>query len=440
MVAIGPPGLSAELAAIPHIEQYAGLWSIHPPALNMLAAVASRLRGQVLAEHQALAGPRMAAAVQSAGFDRSGDTAVIHVSGTMTKYGSSLSPEGSTLLARRSIRKAVADSAVRSILLVWETPGGTVAGTEELAQDIFDAREVKRTWSYIEDLCCSAGIYAASQAERVFSNRMATIGSIGVLMAIEDWSKAYANEGVKVHLIKTGEHKGAGVVGTEVTDSHLAVWQEQVDDAFGMFRAAFRRGRGTTDAQWQEVSTGRTWIAEQALKLRLIDGIQSFDETLAAIGKRATSASAPARAAVKAGPTIFEIEAACPGIRTSEADDSLFLCRVQSAGLNVADCAAEWTKEQKARTEARREETVTKVASLVDTAIRRPVGVRSVNDAPREATGCESSDPIERWEARLAEEIEKRGSKARAVSQLVKTDPDLHQAYVAAFNARRRDR
>lgn len=433
MNSFAPIHLSPELMATPHWSQYAGLWAIEERSLNAIMLLARSLDGGSISTRAVQQQQAMAPEIAGQGYVREQDVAVIDINGTMTKYGSSLSPQGSTLLARRSIRRAVADQAVNKLLLVWETPGGTIAGLEELCDDIRQAAQAKTVWSFCEDLCASAGYFGASQASKVYGNRMATIGSIGVMMAVEDWSKAYENEGVKVHVIKTGEHKGAGVEGSEVTVPHLAAWQQNINATFDIFGSQTRKSRGLSPAEWSQVATGRTWTAPHAQSLKLIDGVQSYDETLAKLIASTKAAPTKATAPRSANHTFHAISQVCPGADFGTADDSLFLVGAQMRGLSLEAIAAEWP-EHRARVE--RSKTVATVEAVVRRSIAAP-GVAAVNDNPAASEGGpDLSDPIEAWGHALDLLQEKLGSKSKAIAQLVKDNPELHRAYIAAFNRR----
>ena len=94
----------------------------------------------------------------------------------------------STIEARRQIREAVADDEIGAILLHVDFPGGTIAGTKELADDVAAVAKQKLTHSFIEDQCASAALWVASQSAQVFANETAMIGSIGTLSVIHDLS------------------------------------------------------------------------------------------------------------------------------------------------------------------------------------------------------------------------------------------------------------
>lgn len=270
------------------MANHIGLWMIEPHWFGV--AVESYKAGTyIVPQASADAVERMdTLAVDSRG------TAVISIEGLITKGDSKFGGTNS-IRVRRAIRPAAADSDVKAIMLKIDSPGGTVAGIEELAADIKAARLQKPVFAHIDDFGASAAFWIAAMTESISANSMAEIGSIGVVSVIEDSSEAAEKEGVVVHVLSSGPFKGAGVPGTVITAEHLAVWQALVDDIHQSFVSAVATGRGMSEAAVQEIADGRMHLAPAALKMGLIDRIALFDDALAAIGDRTEQAAARSR-------------------------------------------------------------------------------------------------------------------------------------------------
>ena len=265
------------------LTDFLGLWCIEPTAAAAILAAARRidLNAHVLA---ALAKPAPVASsmdlVSTKGDKR---VAVVKATGKLMKPQSSMGGT-STLQLRRDIRAAAADPSVSGILLALDSPGGTVAGTADLAADVKAARRRKPVWAHCDDLCASAAYWVASQADQVFANSpTAMVGNVGTVAAITDTSKAADADGVKVHVFATGPLKAAGWEGTTLTDDQRAYFQALIDDNQQHFDAAVKAGRGLSAEQMKAVRTGAIFPANRAKELRLIDGIRPFEQTLAAL-------------------------------------------------------------------------------------------------------------------------------------------------------------
>lgn len=268
-----------------------GLWAIEETYLH-----------QAVSAIKAGAMPIRAADSREGGAAQYGLTpdgvAVITISGPMTK-GASKYSQANTLDLRRAVRAAARDDDVRGIFLHIDSPGGSVAGTQELADDVRAADAVKPVWAYAEDCCCSAAYWVASQARSISVNKSGEVGSIGAIALVYDTSEAAKMEGVKVHVVATGEMKGAGAPGVEVTKKHLAYFQERVDAAFSNFLGAVESGRAhaMTDKALKKVQDARVYTAGGALDLGLVDRIESADQALGRLVADLDEADAKERAA-----------------------------------------------------------------------------------------------------------------------------------------------
>ena len=120
--------------------------------------------------------------------------AVLQMTGAMQK-GRSKFGGVSTIDQRKYLRSAVADNQVRSILLVIDSPGGTVSGTQSLADEVRAADAQKPVIAHFEDLGASAAYWVGSQARRLSANRSAMVGSLGTFGVIEDSSGKAQAEG-----------------------------------------------------------------------------------------------------------------------------------------------------------------------------------------------------------------------------------------------------
>lgn len=438
------------LGSLPFIEQYFGVWAIEP---ERFSAIVSQLRGLNLSVHMQSDRPEEVKAAQSGeSFDRRGNIAVIEIRGVMMKQESSVEESTSTVEVRRKIRAAAANPDIAGILLVLDSPGGTVAGTADLANDVREAAKAKPVYAHTEDICASACMWVASQASKVYAGATSLVGSIGTYSAIADYSKAAELAGIKVHVLRAGDFKGAGEPGTEVTAEQLANWQRIVDDLNEHFLKGVAKGRAMSLDAVRKIADGRVHIAAEAQKLGLIDGVQSIDDTArqlqTAIRKgpsamsqgntvvaleQSTTQTAPVAAsqaapvvAASAPATIHELSAGCPG-----ADDA-FLCGQMKANATLCQAQSAWMVEQNKRLAAAKEE-----AAKAQSAAAPKPGVKALTGNTGDG-GQSTADPIAAWNEAVAAKVKGGMSRPRAVSAVNRENPGMRQQMVDAFNSQRR--
>lgn len=166
------------------------------------------------------------------------------------------------------LREFAADPEVRALLLDIDSPGGTVTGVPELAEEI--AAFPKPTYAFTASEACSAAYWLGSQAGEFLCTPSATVGSVGVYLAVLDSSVAFAQAGLFVDLIKAGAFKAAGFPGTSLTEDQRALLQERVDQVHGMFKAAVGQKRRYVRESALE---GQAYYGAEAARRNLVTGL-----------------------------------------------------------------------------------------------------------------------------------------------------------------------
>jgi signal peptide peptidase SppA len=316
----------------PRAGDYAGVWAIETRAGAALWERAKRT--DLVAHVQATEPPKLKSEVQSIPTEKGQSIAAVLLTGVLTKAVGSMDAGTSTVEARRAIRRAANDNDVSAILLMIDSPGGSVSGTADLGAEVKAAAAKKPVFAFIDDLGASAAYWVASQADKVYANAAtAMVGSIGTLAVVHDLSAAAAEQGVKVLVFGTGPLKGAGTPGTVVNEEQQDYYRGLVNDAQLSFDAAVKKGRGMTEAKLAEAKTGGVFSAGDALTLGLIDGIKSFDAVVAELNGEAKrrSKSNPTTRAESPSPirsaTMFDTT---PAVATEAAADPIAVMRAQA--------------------------------------------------------------------------------------------------------------
>ena len=258
-----------------HASDYAGVWAIDPMHGAALWDMAQRM--DLSAHVRDAVVPTIKSEIQAEQVGKQ-TIAVVMLTGPLMKASSSMSGGTSTVQARREIRKAASDPNISAIMLAIDSPGGTVSGTADLAEEVKQANKIKPVYAFIDDLGASAAYWVASQAEKIFANtNTAQVGSIGTLAVVYDMSAMAEKEGVKALVFGTGPLKGAGTPGAPVTEEQQDYFREMVNGMQVSFDEAVSKGRGITAKQLADAKTGGVFQASEAVSRKLIDGIKSFD-------------------------------------------------------------------------------------------------------------------------------------------------------------------
>ncbi len=289
------PHLIAEFLVTP--------WALMPERLNAMAAVLGRWSQNVPASDGELAtvasdraardARRQGTAAQSAG-----GIAMLPLYGVVTQRGNmveDVSGPGSvsTQQFAAALRQLLADDTVGQILIDIDSPGDSVYGVAELADEIQSARAQKPVIAIANSLAASAAYWIGCSASQFYVTPGGEVGSIGVWQAHQDYSKALEESGVKTTLISAGKFKVEGNPYAPLDAEAHSFMQSRVDDYYAAFTKSVARGRGVPISQVREgMGQGRVLGADAALAQNMVDGIATFDEVIKKM-RRATKQTAP---------------------------------------------------------------------------------------------------------------------------------------------------
>ena len=161
---------------------------------------------------------------------------------------------------------------VKAVVLRIETPGGTVAASQELTSAVIRLREKgKIVVSSIGNVGASGGYYVASQSDIIVANAGSITGSIGVLMEHFDIKQLADKLGIRFDAITSGPMKDAGTYTRPMKPEERAVLELVIKDAYRQFFETVIDGRREAIANSVGAPADDTAAVESALK-RIADG------------------------------------------------------------------------------------------------------------------------------------------------------------------------
>lgn len=277
-----------------------------------------------------------------------------------------------------AVGRADKDPGVRSIVLMVNSPGGTVEGVAQAALAIRNA--AKPTVARVSYLAASGAYWLASQAKRIEAEvGTVMVGSIGVIVATWDWTKALEEFGVKRIIITNT--KSPKKFSDPATDEGRADIVQGLDDIFAEFVSAVATGRKVSaETVEQTYGQGAVLIAAKAVDAGMIDGITAIK----AINneKRGESMTKETYTAAEFATGIAE---AMIALRADVAKHLAYVGRVQddktiieniAGGKTYADCVEHYAesaaarKEAQARIDAAAPETVANKGAQIDPKVK----------------------------------------------------------------------
>jgi HK97 family phage major capsid protein len=210
---------------------------------------------------------------------------------------------------------AMADPSISAIVLNVDSPGGSVAGVEELAAKIAAARGKKPIVAAVNSLAASAAYWIASAADEIAVTPSGLVGSIGVFTVHLDASAADEQAGLHFTVVSAGKYKTEGNEYEPLSEDARAAMQEMVDDYYGAFVRGVAKNRGVSAEDVRGgYGQGRVITSRKAVQMGMADRVATLEQVIAKLGGRAgatvraTTVSAPAQLAAAAGEVLRGIQ------------------------------------------------------------------------------------------------------------------------------------
>lgn len=181
----------------------------------------------------------------------------------------------------RQLKQYRRDGSVRAIVLRIESPGGGVAASQEIYQEVKRTRASgKVIVASMGSVAASGGYYVAVGATKIMANPGTTTGSIGVVAEIPNIRRLLDKIGIDFAVIKSGRFKDTGSPYRGLTEAERAYLQQWVDDAFVQFVDAVAEGRGMERAKVLELADGRVFTGLQAMRSGLVDTLGTYEDAV----------------------------------------------------------------------------------------------------------------------------------------------------------------
>ncbi|OGI02603.1 MAG: hypothetical protein A2104_10480 [Candidatus Melainabacteria bacterium GWF2_32_7] len=200
----------------------------------------------------------------------------------------------------KSLRRAINDDSVKGVLLRIDSPGGTVAMSQEVYNTILRLRKKKPVVVSMVDLAASGGYYIASAADRIFAEPGTLTGSIGVIINTFNVQELLNQKlGIQANVVKSGKYKDLASPYRPISPDERNLLQNIINSTYQQFVNAIIQGRVKRTDNYdvkkavltvdilRKYADGRIFTGEQAQKLGFVDQLGGLHESHEAVTKMA---------------------------------------------------------------------------------------------------------------------------------------------------------
>jgi protease-4 len=188
----------------------------------------------------------------------------------------------------RQLKKYTKDSSVPAIVVHIDSPGGVVAPSQEIYEEIKKAREKgKKIVASMGSVGASGGYYVACAADTIIANPGTLTGSIGVIFQFPVAEELFRKIGLRFEVVKSGKFKDVGSFNRRMTKEERRLLQSVINDTYDQFVEVLVENRGLSKEEVLEIADGSIFTGRQAQKLGLIDELGTLEDAIKIAGEMA---------------------------------------------------------------------------------------------------------------------------------------------------------
>jgi protease-4 len=192
------------------------------------------------------------------------------------------------------------DANVVAVVLRIDSPGGGVAPSQEIYEEIGRLREVKPVVASLGNVAASGGYYVAAAASTIVATPGTLTGSIGVIMEFRQFMELADKIGFRETVVKSGPFKDIGHPLRPMTADERQLLQGMVDDVYAQFVDAVAAGRHLDPTEVRKLADGRLYSGAQAKAAGLVDELGGLNTAVQLARERAGQMGEPRVHRVKA--------------------------------------------------------------------------------------------------------------------------------------------
>lgn len=178
------------------------------------------------------------------------------------------------------LRGYVKDPSIKAIVLRVDSPGGAVAPSQEIFNEVKKAVSNKKVIVSMGTVAASGGYYIAAPADWILANPGTITGSIGVIMEIPNFEDLMGKVGIKTQVIKSGKHKDMASAFREMKEEEKLILQGVIDDVYSQFVEDVAEARNMDVEEVIRLADGRIFTGRQAFDLGLVDELGSLQDAI----------------------------------------------------------------------------------------------------------------------------------------------------------------
>lgn len=188
---------------------------------------------------------------------------------------------------REDMEDLANDDDVKAVVIRVNSPGGSSYDSEQIWHAIEQLKKAhKPVVVSMGGYAASGGYYISCGADYIFAEPTTITGSIGIFGLVQDGAEMARKLGLKFDGVETNRNASMGMSAYGLMISPLnqeqgAKLQAAINRGYKLFKSRVSNGRHMSMEAVEERAQGHVFLGEDALKLKLVDGLGGMDKAVA---------------------------------------------------------------------------------------------------------------------------------------------------------------
>ena len=181
----------------------------------------------------------------------------------------------------KDLEKLMNDDDVKAVVLRVNSPGGSAYASEQIWRSVVNLKAKKPVVVSMGGYAASGGYYISCAANYIYSEPTTITGSIGIFGMFPDVSSLLTDKlAIKFDMVKTNKFADFGAASRPFNADEIALLENYIGRGYELFRKRVADGRKLPVEKVEEIAQGRVWLGNDALGIKLVDGIGSLDDAV----------------------------------------------------------------------------------------------------------------------------------------------------------------
>lgn len=209
-----------------------------------------------------------------------GEVEVLYANGEIVDGKGDIEQIGSESFIEE-LKRIKNDENVKSVVIRINSPGGSALASENILIEVKELGKKKPVVVSMGSVAASGGYYIAAEADKIVAERYTITGSIGVFGLFISTKKLFNEHlGIYVDTVNTNTYSDFLSGYRPLTNYEMGKFQLNVNKIYSTFLTRVSEGRNLRYDYVDSIGQGRVWIAEDALRLGLVDSIGGLSEAI----------------------------------------------------------------------------------------------------------------------------------------------------------------